>query len=349
MPDSVSITTAAIQMNARIGDVAGNLDRAERLVREAFRRGADWVILPEFFTSPVGFHFALRHVALPPDGAATQLLCDLAREYRGVVGGSFITAENGDAYNRFVLAGPDGILGEHDKDQPTMWENAYYVGGDDSGVILTPLGPVGAAVCWELVRTRTVERLRGRIRLLVGGSCWWTMPDWPLARAVLSAFHEENREIMRQTPARFARLVGAPVVHAAHCGRFECETPLLPLLPFRSHYLGEAQIVAADGTLLARRTFEEGEGVLLAKVTLAPPAPLDAIPPRFWIPDLPLWARAMWSYQNQHGAREYQRVKTARGFNWQQPGWERLARAPRPELTAESMDSLSEPDKAGAA
>src|SRR5512140_2140383 len=92
-----TITVAAIQMDARLGDVAGNLERAERLVREAFRRGAQWVVLPEFFTSPVGYHFALRHVALPPDGPATRLLCDLAREYHGVVGGSFITAEHGDA------------------------------------------------------------------------------------------------------------------------------------------------------------------------------------------------------------------------------------------------------------
>jgi predicted amidohydrolase len=350
MFDTVTITAAAIQMDARIGDVSGNLERAARLVREAFQRGADWVLLPEFFTSPVGFHFALRHVALPPDGAATQLLCDLAREYRGVVGGSFVTAEHGDAYNRFVLAGPDGVLGQHDKDQPTMWENAYYVGGEDNGILLTSIGPVGAAVCWELVRTRTAARLRGRVRLVVGGSCWWTMPDWPLARAVLSRFHEENRELMQRTPGRLARLVGTPVVHASHCGRFECDTPLVPLLPFRSHYLGEAQIAAADGTLLARRTFEEGEGIALARVTVAPPAPQDALPKRFWIPELPVWARGLWTVQNLHGAREYQRVKAASGFNWQQPGWDQLGGSLAARSAEESsLESADGATRAGAA
>ncbi len=319
-----TITAAAIQMDAQVGDVAGNLVRAERLVREAFRRGADWVMLPEFFTSPVGYHYALRHVALPPDGAATRLLCDLAREYRGVVGGSFITAENGDATNRFVLAGPDGVLGQHDKDQPTMWENAYYVGGHDDGLIETPLGTVGSAVCWELVRTRTVRRLRGRANVIVGGSCWWTMPQSPLLHALSKRMDVQNREIMRTTPARFARLVGAPLIHAAHCGSFECETPGVPFLPYRSHYLGEAQIVAADGTLLARRLLEEGEGVILARVTLGSGPASDVLPERFWIPDLPLWARALWTQQNAHGVREYERVKAAGGFSWQQAGWDRV-------------------------
>lgn len=328
MAEALTITAAAIQMDARLGDVAGNLARGERLVRAAFGRGADWVLLPEFFTSAIGFHESLRQVALPPDGAATQLLCDLARAHNGVVGGSFITAQNGEAYNRFVLAGPEGVLGRHDKDQPTMWENAYYVGGRDDGIIATPLGAVGAAVCWELVRTRTAARLRGRVRLVVGGSCWWTAPDWPLARGLFSAVPAANRTIMRETPGRFARLTGAPLIHASHCSSFVCATPLLPLVSYPSHYLGEAQIVAADGTVLARRTHEEGEGIALARLALVPTAPTEPIPERFWIPDLPLLVRVFWRYQNAHGARTYRHVKAARGFNWQQPDWERCDGVP---------------------
>jgi len=322
MAEPLTVTAAAIQMDARLGDVAGNLARAARLVRVAFERGADWVLLPEFFTSAIAFHVALRQVALPPDGAATRLLCDLARVHHGIVGGSFITAENGEAYNRFVLAGPDGVLGQHDKDQPTMWENAYYVGGSDDGIIATPLGPVGAAVCWELVRTRTAQRLRDRVRLVVGGSCWWTLPDWPLARPLFAAHDAMNRALMRDTPGRFARLAGAPLIHASHCGRFLGAMPLLPLASYPSRYLGEAQIVAADGTVLARRTFEEGEGIALACVTLASAAAREPLPDRFWIPELPLLARGLWHYQNAHGARAYRRVKATRGFSWQRPGWD---------------------------
>lgn len=84
---------------------------------------------------------------------------------------------------------------------------------------------------------------------------------------------------------------------------------------------------------------------MLARVPIAPPAPLESVPGRFWIPELPFWARVLWTYQNVHGAREYQRIKAARGFNWQQPGWERLG---RPAAAAnEADDGVSE--KAGAA
>ncbi len=321
---SDSIIAAAVQMDARVGDVSGNLARAERLAREAFSKGARWVMLPEFFTSPVAYHESLLGVALPPDGPAARMMCDLAREYSGFVGGSFIAADGGDAFNRYMLAGPKGILGTHDKDQPTMWENAYYVGGKDDGLIETPIGTVGAAVCWELVRTRTVKRLRGKVRLIAAGSAWWSVPQWRLARAVTRSLDENNREMMRAAPGEFARLVGAPVIHAAHCGRFACDTPYLSFLPFPSYYLGEAQITSADGAILARRTFEEREGVITAELKLDRREP-EQCPERFWIPNMPRWMRAAWSYQNRHGEREYSRLKNSRAFNWQQPGWQNRA------------------------
>ena len=64
------IKVAAIQMCAELGDVAANLRKAEILLREALEKGAKWVILPEFFTSGVGFHPDILKAALPLDGAA---------------------------------------------------------------------------------------------------------------------------------------------------------------------------------------------------------------------------------------------------------------------------------------
>ena len=57
-----------------------------------------------------------------------------------------------------------------------MWENALYVGGRRRR---RPRGrpfTVGAAVCWEFMRTPTARRLRGRVDLVVGGSNWWSVP-----------------------------------------------------------------------------------------------------------------------------------------------------------------------------
>ena len=48
---SQTIRAAAVQMQAVFGDVDANLEQVDHLVRRAFDEGADWVILPEFFTS----------------------------------------------------------------------------------------------------------------------------------------------------------------------------------------------------------------------------------------------------------------------------------------------------------
>jgi hypothetical protein len=63
-----------------------------------------------------------------------------------------------------------------------MWENGFYVGGDDDGVIDVGGGVhAGAAVCWEPMRTHTARRQRGRVDVLVAGSAWWSIPAWPPA------------------------------------------------------------------------------------------------------------------------------------------------------------------------
>jgi len=52
-------------MNAELGDVSRNLEKAEALAREAFDRGAEWVILPEFFTSAMAYHSKMLDTARP--------------------------------------------------------------------------------------------------------------------------------------------------------------------------------------------------------------------------------------------------------------------------------------------
>jgi predicted amidohydrolase len=90
-------------MRAKVGAVASNLAHAESLVREAFRRGAEWVILPEFFTSAGAFAPSMLSAWLPLEGPALEFLRKLAREHNGVVGGSFIAKSGQDCFNSFLL------------------------------------------------------------------------------------------------------------------------------------------------------------------------------------------------------------------------------------------------------
>ena len=301
---------AAVQMTARLARVDENLERAGALVEQAFGQGCEMVILPEFFPSAVAFHHDMQGVASAFEGPALELMTGAARKHGGYVGGSFICSRGGDNFNTFVLAFPDGGYATHDKDQPTMWENCCYIAGDDEGILDTPLGPVGVGLCWELVRSRTVQRLRGKVDLLVGGSCWWSVPDKAIPIPGKHSAARKNQAIMRETSGRMARMLGVPVIHAAHAGDFQARMPLVPGLPYRSHFLGETQVVDATGEVLARLSWEDGEGLAIAEIEPGRVEPTEDPPSGFWIPRLPLLIRAVWQYQNAHGKLYYRRHRT---------------------------------------
>jgi len=76
---------AAIQMTAELGNVKVNLKSVKQLATNAFKEGAELVILPEFFTSAVAFHPKMLDVVRPINGEPTQLLNQLAKKYNGII------------------------------------------------------------------------------------------------------------------------------------------------------------------------------------------------------------------------------------------------------------------------
>lgn len=312
---------AAVQLQTRMGDVAANIAAAERLAEQAFAEGAELVALPEFFTGMIAPDEAAFDIVLPVDNAAIAMLRKLAARYGGHIGGSMLVADNGEIYNRYVLAEPDGTIHYHDKDLPTMWENVFYTGGRDDGVWETGVGTLGAAVCWELIRHQTLARMRGRVELAVTGTHWWTMPEnWPAAlRAPLRAIGQYNRYMSEQAPVEFARRLGAPVVQASHCGPLGGKFLLAPGLDagfdYRTHFVGATQVVDAAGRVLASRSTAEGPGIVYAEVTPGTGEPVIAPEAdRFWVPELPLFLKAYWHQQNVAGRSAYRRYGRARGL-----------------------------------
>jgi predicted amidohydrolase len=303
---------AAIQLCAELGNIEANLARSDRLVEEALGGGARIVILPEFFPSAVAFHPVMEGAALPLDGPAFQLLSRAAKRHHAHVGGSFICARDGERFNTFVLAAPDGTFVTHDKDTPTMWENCYYRGGADDGVAETELGTVGMAVCWEFIRHRTAARLRGRVDVLVGGTCWAGASRHKLFRALFPKWEEQNVAILSKAPARMARMIGAPVIHASQAGSFVGHVPYLPGLGYPARFLGETQIVDARGDVLARATADEGERVVVADLAMGRTEPSAAVGDSFWTEPLPTGMGVFWTMLNAHGERHYRRKQRER-------------------------------------
>jgi predicted amidohydrolase len=307
-----SIRVAAVQIEGRPGDLAHNLQQAETLAAEALDQGARIVALPEFFTTPCFVHPRVPEAIVEAENPARDLLVRLARQYGACVGGSMLMRRAGDVYNTYCLAGPDGRVQYHDKDQPTMWENAWYVGGTDDGVVETEHGTAGLAVCWELIRWRTIRRFAGRVRFAITGNQWWSVADnWPGTHRILASGRQYNRYLSENAANEFARLLGVPVLHTSHCGRFEARFLLAPgtdaSVPYASEFVGRTQIVDAAGHTVEGRYAAEGPGIVIGDVEIgavARPAPATG---RFWIPDLTLMHLGNWHHQNACGRSYYRR------------------------------------------
>jgi predicted amidohydrolase len=303
-----TVRVAAVQLEPAIADVAENLRRCEALGDEAGAAGAEWIVLPEFFTTGMAYDERMADAVVDEDGPALALLRRLALRHGARVGGSFL-CRDGDGHNRnaYLLVGPDGRrLGRHDKDLPTMWENCFYVGGDDDGVLDAGDGvSAGAAVCWELMRTQTAHRLRGRIDVLIAGSAWWSIPPWPPA-PVTRRLEARNARTAAHVASAMAAAIGAPVIHAAHCGPIDCAMPLSPLR-YRGEFEGGAVICDGRGTTVARRDRREGPGIVLADLALGRVAPTAPVPERFWMHRRGALPAFTWAYQRAHGRRWYAR------------------------------------------
>lgn len=303
----MKLNAAAIQMQTRVGDVGHNLELTEKMVREAAKRGARLIALPEFFTSAITPDERPYAAVLGAHNKAVELLKRLASELDIWIGGSLLQEDHGEIYNRYVFVEPDRRLHTHDKDIPTMWENAFYIGGNDDGVMQSDLGVVGAAVCWELIREQTIRRMQGRVQIAMTGTHWWTVPgNWPglsPKSLLLGNLARRNAQLSEQAPSEFAHRLGVPVLQASHCGQFSGRFKLLAgldvTLPYVTRFVGATQIVDANGAILASRHTDQGPGIVYADISIEQPSPVvERTNYRFWVPRLPWLMRRYWDQQN---------------------------------------------------
>ena len=144
--------------------------------------------------------------------------------------------------------------------------------------------------------------------MVVGGSCWWTLPEDSDTNSPRWA---ANLKMIQDAPIRMARMLGVPVIHGSHAGDFEgFFSPELPDVPYNSSYLGETMIVDAQGRVLASRSKDQGEGVVLAEVQISAKAvPSETIPETFWIPkEMPEDWKDSWERWFVSGADYYELV-----------------------------------------
>jgi nitrilase len=167
---SSSSVVAVVQAAPVAFDVARTLEKVCALAANAAGRGARLVLFPEAFVSayPKGQTFgayvggrteegreAYRRYwesAIDVPGPATETLGQVARENGIHLTIGVVERDGGTLYCCVLFFAPDGaLLGKHRKLMPTGAERLVWGFGDGSTmpVFDTPLGRMGAVVCWE--------------------------------------------------------------------------------------------------------------------------------------------------------------------------------------------------------
>lgn len=163
-------TVAVVQSTPVIFDRERTLKKVDSLAADAARRGAQLVLFPEAFVSayPRGMNFGAvvgsrteegrdqfrryweSSVDVP--GPAVEALGRTAKKCRIYLVIGVIERDPGTLYCTVLFFAPDGTyLGKHRKIMPTASERLVWGFGDGSTmpVFDTPLGKIGAVICWE--------------------------------------------------------------------------------------------------------------------------------------------------------------------------------------------------------
>ncbi|HZF26662.1 MAG TPA: N-carbamoylputrescine amidase [Steroidobacteraceae bacterium] len=153
-----TVIVAATQM-ACSWDRDANVAKAEKLVREAARKGANVILLQELFETP---YFCKDHnpkyfeLARPIEGHPTVArFAKLAKDLQVVLPLSVFERANNAYYNTLVMVDADGrVLGSYRKahipESPGYHEKFYFSPGDTGFKVWpTRFGTLGVAVCWD--------------------------------------------------------------------------------------------------------------------------------------------------------------------------------------------------------
>ena len=152
------LTVAATQM-ACDWDRAGNLDRAEALIRRAAADGADVVLIQELFETPYfcqDVSEAFFPLAAPLEHNPTiARFAALAAELDVVLPFSFFEKAGQAFFNSLAMIDSDGrVLGcyrkSHIPDGPGYYEKFYFSPGDTGFLVWeTRKARIGVGICWD--------------------------------------------------------------------------------------------------------------------------------------------------------------------------------------------------------
>ncbi|MBK7116491.1 MAG: N-carbamoylputrescine amidase [Proteobacteria bacterium] len=261
------VTVAATQF-ACGWDRQQNMDRAEALVRQAARDGAQVILLQELFETP---YFCIeqdsRHLRLATtlaENPAVERMRAVARELQVVLPVSFFERAGNAYFNSIAIVDADGVvLGiyrkAHIPNGAGYQEKTYFSPGDTGfRVWNTRYGRLGVGICWDqwFPEAARIMALMGAELLLYPTA----IGSEPPPALPVNSRHHWQRTQQGHAAANLMPLIAS--------NRHGLERSLQDPEGLYLRFYGSSFIADATGALLAEAP-EQGDAVLLAEFDLA--------------------------------------------------------------------------------
>ena len=167
------VRVAAGAVDAMPEQTESNIEKIDTWTSRAAEHGADLVLFQELSLTgfipnhPDGNHeqwlrtalTAARSAAQPLNGPAVAQLAQLARAKKILISAGMLEDAGNLLYNTQLLVGSDGLLGHWRKMHIPMFETPFYNGGGVPTVVETPLGRIGANICFDALLPESTRLL----------------------------------------------------------------------------------------------------------------------------------------------------------------------------------------------
>ncbi len=244
MSDKVKI--AAVQMDPKITERSGNLDRILSEMKTAANHDADLIVFPE--CALTGYVFASREEAMPVmetiPGPSTDKLAVLCQELGVHVIVGLLEIDADKCFNAAVLIGPQGLVGKYRKNHlPFLGIDRFVDHGDKPfQVYQTPIGNIGMHICYDCNFPESA-----RIMTLQGADILVLPTNWPDGRGYIAKYIINSRAYENKVHFVAVNRVGV-----------ECGTK----------FIGQSKIISALGDTLAQAG-SDNEQIIYGEVNLA--------------------------------------------------------------------------------
>ena len=169
----------------------------------------DFIVLPELSRCSYMASQAVWKYADDHGMSTSEWAVRLAKTYGTYIGVGYLDKQDGDYFNRYLIAGPDGVCGTVSKSEG---ESAVFKRGDFGNIIQTPFGNVGVAICYDSRRRHFYENVKDQELSLI---------LFPHGAPADPAKPERERSENDRRCQMYAEAFGVPVVYVNSRGSLE--------------------------------------------------------------------------------------------------------------------------------